>query len=123
MIQMTSNAEPAGRAPRAGSQQTRALRAGETLFMQGDDIRSVCILRDGWAFRYQCLEDGRRQIVDFVLPGEIVGIESSRHAQYGVEALSACTWIVIPREVFLGNLSRQPSLSMQLLDMVTVAQM
>src|SRR5689334_22597536 len=86
----------------AGTRQVRALKPGENLFLQGDTIRSVCVLREGWAFRYQTLEDGRRQIVDFVLPGDIVlGTGASCQTLYGVEALSPCTWITMSRESFL----------------------
>lgn len=107
----------------AGAQPTRTLRAGESLFMQGDEIRSVCVLRQGWAFRYQCLEDGRRQIVDFVLPGDVLGIGLASQIFYGVEALSACTWVVIPRASFLANLDREPTFSVKLLNMLSAAQM
>lgn len=145
MIQMTSNSGAADRAFRpstpdsqqrpaffagqrdfcvggVGVQQTRTLSAGESLFMQGDEIRSVCVLRQGWAFRYQLLEDGRRQIVDFVLPGDVLGIGSSSQMLYGVEALSRCTWVVVPRQTFLVDLNRQPSLSIKLLNMLSAAQ-
>ena len=106
----------------AGTQQTRILKAGESLFLQGDEVRSICVLRDGWAFRYQCLEDGRRQIVDFVLPGDVLGIGPSSQVQYGVEALSPCTWVTISRENFLANLRHQPALSMKLVDMLSTGQ-
>jgi len=147
MIPMTSNVEFAGRAFRpanlagraksqpdrgrgnlefciggAGTQQTRTLRTGESLFLQGDEVRSICVLRDGWAFRYQCLEDGRRQIVDFVLPGDVLGIGPSPQMLYGVEALSPCTWITISRENFLASLRRQPALSMKLVEMLSAGQ-
>ena len=107
---------------KAGTQQTRALKAGGNLFMQGDEVRSISVLQDGWAFRYQCLEDGRRQIVDFVLPGDVIGIDSSRQVSYGVEALSSCSWIVISRESFFGSLRDRPALSMKLVDMLSTAQ-
>lgn len=147
MIPMTSNVEFAGRAFRpanlarraksesdrgrgdlefcvgaAGTQQVRTLKTGESLFLQGDEVRSICVLRDGWAFRYQCLEDGRRQIVDFVLPGDVLGIGPSPQMLYGVEALSPCTWITISRKSFFGNLRQQPSLSMKLVDMLSAGQ-
>ena len=147
MIPMTSNVAFAGRAFRptslagrarsesdhdtanlefcvggAGTQQIRALKTGESLFLQGDEVRSICVLRDGWAFRYQCLEDGRRQIVDFVLPGDVLGIGPSPRMLYGVEALSPCTWITISRESFFASVSRQPALSMKLVDMLSAGQ-
>jgi len=141
MIQMTSNTglgvrisqfgalgssqQPAStlRFGEAAAQQARTSQAGESLFMQGEDIRSVFILRDGWAFRYQCLEDGRRQILDFILPGDVVGIGPSSQMHYGVEALAPCAWLVIPRETLLAELSRQPALAVTLVNMLSAAQM
>lgn len=147
MIPMTSNVEFAGRAfgstnlaghakpasdrgranlefciGGAGTQQTRTLKTGGSLFMQGDEVRSICVLRDGWAFRYQCLEDGRRQIVDFVLPGDVLGIGPSPQMMYGVEALSPCTWVTMSRDSFFASLRRQPALSLRLVDMLSAAQ-
>ncbi|WFU20852.1 Crp/Fnr family transcriptional regulator [Bradyrhizobium sp. CB1717] len=48
------------------------LRAGpgEDLIGEGDPIDSVRIVLSGWLFRHKTLEDGRRQIVNFILPGE-----------------------------------------------------
>jgi CRP/FNR family transcriptional regulator len=105
-----------------GTQQVRTLKSGESLFLQGDKIQTVWILREGWAFRYQTLEDGRRQIVDFVLPGDILGVGVSSQMPYGVEALSPCTWITMSRGGFLAKLSREPALSMKLVNMLSVAQ-
>jgi len=43
---------------------------GEDLIAEGDPIDSVRVVLSGWLFRHKTLEDGRRQIVNFVLPGE-----------------------------------------------------
>jgi CRP-like cAMP-binding protein len=52
----------AGRMAKAG--------AGEDLVCEGDRCDSVRLFLSGWACRYKALEDGRRQIVSFVLPGD-----------------------------------------------------
>ncbi|MHB0768347.1 Crp/Fnr family transcriptional regulator [Bradyrhizobium sp. 5.13L] len=44
--------------------------AGEDLISEGDPVDSVRIVLSGWLCRYKTLEDGRRQIVNFILPGE-----------------------------------------------------
>lgn len=44
--------------------------AGQDLIVEGDPVDSVRIVLEGWMLRYKTLEDGRRQIVNFVLPGE-----------------------------------------------------
>jgi CRP-like cAMP-binding protein len=56
------NAALAGRIAKAG--------AGEDLACEGDRCDSVRLFLSGWACRYKALEDGRRQIVSFVLPGD-----------------------------------------------------
>ena len=43
---------------------------GEDLVVEGDPVDSVRVVLSGWLFRHKTLEDGRRQIVNFILPGE-----------------------------------------------------
>ena len=43
---------------------------GEDLVVEGDPVDSVRLVLSGWLFRHKTLEDGRRQIVNFILPGE-----------------------------------------------------
>ena len=102
--------------------QARSLKQGESLFLQGDEVRSFYVLRAGWAFRYQCLKDGKRQIVDFVLPGDVVGIGPSIQATYGVEALSACSWTIVSRESWLARLRQHPALGVNLFEHMLAAQ-
>jgi CRP-like cAMP-binding protein len=55
------------RAIREGMQH---VGAGEDLIREGDTVNGVRIVLSGWLCRYKALEDGRRQIVNFILPGE-----------------------------------------------------
>lgn len=50
----------------------RVLRAGtgQDLICEGDRPDRVRFILSGWLARYKTLEDGRRQIVNFVLPGD-----------------------------------------------------
>lgn len=43
---------------------------GEDVVYEGDPADSVRMVLSGWLCRYKTLEDGRRQIVNIVLPGE-----------------------------------------------------
>lgn len=45
--------------------------AGEDLVREGDKPDKVRLFLSGWACRYKMLEDGRRQIVNFALPGDV----------------------------------------------------
>lgn len=44
------------------------------LQQQGERCGDVRVMRKGWAIRHKALPDGRRQVVNFVLPGDIIGI-------------------------------------------------
>src|SRR6185437_3405204 len=44
--------------------------AGEDLACEGNRCDGVRMFLSGWACRYKSLEDGRRQIVSFILPGD-----------------------------------------------------
>jgi CRP-like cAMP-binding protein len=52
-------------------QSTRTVEAKRDLIRQGDAPRSLFLIREGWACRYRELDDGRRQIVDFAVPGDL----------------------------------------------------
>ena len=48
-----------------------------TLYGEGDRIERSYIVRDGWAMRCKTLSDGRRQILNFILPGDFISIYGS----------------------------------------------
>ena len=45
-----------------------ALAAGAEIIRAGDESPEIYTLYSGWAFRFQTLSDGRRQILNFLLP-------------------------------------------------------
>lgn len=47
------------------------------LVLDGYDFGKLCFVKDGFAARYKLLRNGKRQIVNFVLPGDIVGLPGS----------------------------------------------
>ena len=49
----------------------RSLAAGEDVISQGDRTGGVRLLLDGFACRYKVLQDGRRQIVAYFVPGDL----------------------------------------------------
>ncbi len=53
----------------------------------------------GWAFRFKELDDGRRQILNFALPGDLIGLQASLldKSLYGAVALTDVELCVIPR--------------------------
>jgi CRP-like cAMP-binding protein len=49
----------------------RLVPPGGDLIREGEPIHFVKVITDGWACRYKLLADGRRQIVAFLLPGDM----------------------------------------------------
>lgn len=51
----------------------QTIAAGEDLLVDGRRSSVAHVVNAGWAVRYKLLPDGRRQVLNFVLPGDIVG--------------------------------------------------
>lgn len=70
--------------------RTREFDQGVELLAEGADASHIHVLETGWALRYKTLEDGRRQILNFLIPGDIFGFYSLLFDQttYGVSALT-----------------------------------
>lgn len=66
------------------------LSAGEALIQEGAMDSALFTLLDGWACRYRSLQDGRRQILSFLLPGDFIGLQQrmTDAAVHGVVALT-----------------------------------
>jgi len=58
----------------AAMAQPRALAAHSEIWRPQERRAAIVVLFKGWACRYRLLPDGRRQIVDVLLPGDIVGL-------------------------------------------------
>ncbi|MGH6871952.1 MAG: Crp/Fnr family transcriptional regulator [Rhizomicrobium sp.] len=59
---------------RSLSETTRDVPAGQCLVAEGDRLDSARLLLAGWGCRMRTFPDGRRQIFEFLLPGEMYGL-------------------------------------------------
>lgn len=50
--------------------------AGQTLVTIGEALQNVFVIEDGWAMRHRMLSDGRRQILNFMLPGDCFDLQA-----------------------------------------------
>ena len=73
--------------------------AGATLIAEGQADAPLYTLFAGWAFRFKTLRDGRRQILNFLLPGDFIGLQQNvaEGALHGVEALTEVRLCPFPR--------------------------
>lgn len=89
------------------------LRAGTEFIRPEQDGGEIFTVFAGWAFRYKELSDGRRQILNFLLPGDLVGLQSSlfETSHYGAVALTDVQLCMIPRRRFLAMFEAMPELA------------
>jgi CRP-like cAMP-binding protein len=100
-----------------------AFKAGEASFEKGDQIvaqgalaTQLYTILEGVLLRYRLMEDGRRQILNFMFPGELIGLQAAFDSEmsHGIEALTPATLCVFPRNRFFELASSQPRLSFDL---------
>lgn len=79
---------------------TRIVDAGADIVAEDRVSPQLCTLYSGWAFRYKTLRDGRRQILNFLLPGDFIGLqdEFADGRTHGVEALTDCALCTFERD-------------------------
>lgn len=68
---------------------------------------------DGWLFRYKILHKGGRQIVDFVLPGDIFALQAClfKSSLYSIATVTPAVLSVIPFEKVDDVFEHNPTLS------------
>lgn len=101
----------------------RAVDKSRSLIDQGQDRETVCVLLSGWAFRYQTLSDGKRQILDFIFAGSLIGFGSGTTNSYGVETVTNCTVATLPHGQFRRLLATCPTLAIQVVERVSDSEM
>ncbi|MEY4563213.1 MAG: hypothetical protein RLZZ618_2490 [Pseudomonadota bacterium] len=74
--------------------------AGEALIHEGQSSAPLFTLFSGWAFRFKTLSDGRRQILNFLLPGDFIGVQQRMgdDSAHGVEAITDASVCAFQRD-------------------------
>jgi len=77
---------------------TRTVQRHRDIVTEGRSYDSLFVILEGIAIRYRILHDGRRQIVNIVLPGDIVGVLGAffESALYSTKALTDMTIATVP---------------------------
>lgn len=63
---------------------------GEDIVEQGAPLNRAFVIRSGWAIRFQLFEDGRRQVLNILLPGDIFDLQVfvAEAADHSVQAVT-----------------------------------
>ena len=87
--------------------------AGSVILAEGAHSAQLFTLLSGWAFRFKTLEDGRRQILNYCLPGDLIGLQGSviGAMDHSVEALTPAVLCVFQRDRLPDLFRNHPGLS------------
>src|SRR3954469_24428401 len=86
------------------------------LVVDGYPYSKLCFVKDGMAARYKVLRNGKRQIVDVLVPGDIVGLPGSflDRAPFSVIALTDMKIEVCSHDAFISACYRRPKFALAL---------
>jgi CRP-like cAMP-binding protein len=100
-----------------GGLRTLHLSKHQHVLIAGDRCNCWYVNRQGWLFRYKILHNGSRQILDFILPGEIFGLQACvfRNSLYSVVTITPTSVFAVPFGMIDEVLSRDLKLSKVLL--------
>lgn len=95
----------------------RTLVAGQDLVHQGQSERAAYILIDGWVCSYKIQPDGSRQIVDFQIPGDFLGLRSVllRTSDHGFEPVTEIKVSEVLASDLLESFTQTPRLATAIL--------
>jgi CRP-like cAMP-binding protein len=93
--------------------KTRTLKKAQNLFREGDDVRHIYEVTSGVLRLTKVLEDGRRQVIAFGYPGDIIGFP--HNGMYHTECDAISTTEVISHSIDdLESGERNPELHQRL---------
>jgi len=87
---------------------------GQTIVIEGDPIRHYFRIVSGTVRLYKAIADGRRQVIDFIGPGNCFGLTGLEHHSYSAEAVSPVTLIRYSRQTLEGAIESIPALAQTL---------
>lgn len=87
---------------------------GNELISQNTNYRDIYIINSGWAARERLIENGRRQIVNFVLPGDFSCFNAClfKRSAHTVRAITELRAARVERRQMLDLMVRHPGLAL-----------
>lgn len=113
-------AKPLSFEDRIGQATVRRLAAKEHIFCEGDTRKFVYQLEEGVVLFYRMLPDGRRQVIDFAYPGDIIGLGAPGDYFFSAQATGPARVRCIPIAVLEEAAHNDPDLAIKLYKAVSV---
>ncbi len=95
-------------------QSAETLAAGEALFWEGDPAGQIFDVISGVLRVYRIMPDGRRAIMGFIHPGDVLGVSFQNRYLFTAEAVTEVKIRRFARSRFFGLINETPALRPQL---------
>lgn len=93
---------------------------GQTIIVEGDPIRHCYRILAGGVRLYKAIADGRRQVIDFLVPGDGFGLIGRRRYPYSVEAISLTSLVRHPRARVDEAIESDPVVAQRLFELACI---
>jgi CRP-like cAMP-binding protein len=92
---------------------TATFSRGDVIIHEGKEVHDIHLLLTGLAARTKILSDGRRQIMAFLVPGDLCDVEVFvlRAMDHDIVAMTDTTCLLIPAEVIEGLLTESSDIT------------
>ncbi len=94
----------------------RNVPASTELYRESERLSETFTLFSGWVIRYKTLEDGRRQILGFALPGDLLSFQPDMQAPntHSAQTLTPVTLCTFLTEELMRTFRDYPELAIQM---------
>ena len=96
----------------ATARAARDVEPRRDLYREGDEPRAITVVLRGWACGYKMLSNGQRQIINFIVPGEVCDMSAGvlRQHDWSVGSVTPLRVAEIPRDEFDALTANSPRL-------------
>jgi len=94
----------------------RLVKKRQDLVVVGSEYHNLCFVKDGYAIRYKVLRNGKRQILNVILPGDVIGFPVSffDRSIYSIVAVSDLSYNICPLDAYVQLCYEQPQFGLAL---------
>lgn len=98
------------------AQPLRKAAPNEYLLTDGQEGRTAVLMHQGWAITHRTLADGRRQILDFVIPGDFCDpcVFVTPVAGFTLTTVTHCSWTPVAGSSLLDLIAESPRIGTML---------
>lgn len=93
--------------------EPKHIRKNKDIVVAGKHYETLFVNHDGWLLRYKILHNGDRQILDFILPGQIFGLQAClfKTSLYSVATITEASLSAISLDAIDRVFERTPTLA------------